>query len=125
MHGTSRSQLAREPTTVRAGDAVFAHGNRGDRCYMIAAGEAEVIADGQVLARLGPRDAVDVTALLRGVPHTTTVKARTDLSLYALHRRHLLSAVTGTGASTTNADIDLDHGLRRAAPHVPASLAWT
>jgi hypothetical protein len=100
-------QLARqlEPASVRAGDAAVAQGDRGDRFYVIADGEAEVIRDGRLLARLGPGESFGEIALLRDVPHPATVRARTDLWLHALQGRHFLTAVTGYSASKANADI--------------------
>ena len=94
-------RLARSLVDVRAaaGDEIIRKGDRGDRFYVVAEGEVEV--EGKVL---GPGSSFGEIALLRDVPRTATVTARTDVLLRALERGDFLSAVTGHAASTTAAD---------------------
>jgi predicted MFS family arabinose efflux permease len=90
--------------TVRAGDVVFAQGERGDRFYAIASGEAIVEIDGSETGRLGSGDFFGEIALLRDVPRTATVRAATDLTLYAIERDDFIAAVTGHAPSLEAAD---------------------
>jgi MFS family permease len=83
-----------EPVSVRAGDVVIRMGDRGDRFYIVADGELEIVGEGlHGTARQG--DHFGEIALLRDVPRTATVRAVTDSQLYALEREDFLAAVTG------------------------------
>jgi CRP-like cAMP-binding protein len=89
---------------VPAGDDVFRRGNAGDRFYVIGAGEAEVALDDRPRMTLGPGAYFGEIALLRDVPRTATVTARTVLELYALERDDFLAAVTGHAPSAEAAE---------------------
>lgn len=91
-------------TRVPAGEAVFKQGDAGDRFYVIATGEAEVLGDGRRIGTLGGHDSFGEIALLRDLPRTSEVRASTALDLYALDRDALVPAVNGYRAATTEAD---------------------
>jgi len=83
-----------EPVTVAAGAELFRRGDVGDRFYVVAEGELEVLLDSGVKLE-GPGAYVGEIALLRDIPRTATVRARTDATLWALDRDEFLDAVTG------------------------------
>jgi MFS family permease len=87
-----------------AGEAVFRQGDRGDRFYVIADGEAEVIGDGRLIRTMGPGEGFGEIALLHTTVRTTTVCARTPLRLHTLDRRHFIPAVSGYQSSAREAD---------------------
>ena len=107
-------QLVR--VAVPAATAVIRQGDRGDRFYVIAEGELDVVSDGRTVAVLGPGDYFGEIALLRDVPRTATVTARTPCVLYALEREDFLGAVTGHGPSARAADAVIGARLGAAAP---------
>jgi len=111
-------QLARglELSSIAGGSTVFSQGDEGDRFYLIEAGSAEVLGDGKPVATLGPGDVFGEIALLRRVPRTATVRARTDLQLQSLTGDRFLTAVTGVPASAHQAWARVDAALDRFSP---------
>jgi MFS family permease len=81
------------PVSVAAGDVVIRAGDPGDRFYIVAEGELEILTEPvHVTARAG--DHFGEIALLRDVPRTATVRAVVASQLYALERDDFLAAVT-------------------------------
>jgi MFS family permease len=111
-------QLARglEPVSVAAGKTVFAQNDEGDRFYVIVDGIVEVLGDGVSVATLGPGEVFGEIALLRRVPRTATVRARTDLKLQSLTSDRFLIAVTGVPASAHQARAHVHERLGRFSP---------
>ena len=92
------------PIRVPAGHAVFQQGDPGDRFYVIVGGEVDVSVDEQAGGTLGPGDYFGEIALLRNIPRTAGVSARTEVELYALERDDFIAAVTGHAPSFEAAD---------------------
>lgn len=86
---------ALEPLQVGAGVDVVAQGAQGDRFYVIADGEVDVIADDIHVATLRRGQGFGEIALLYDVPRTATVRSRTACELYGLDRETFLVALTG------------------------------
>lgn len=89
---------------VAAAAAVFTQGEPGDRFYVILEGRAAIEVDGAEARELGAGEFFGEIALLRDVPRTATVRAVTDLTLYALERDDFIAAVTGHAPSLEAAD---------------------
>ncbi|HEY2640790.1 MAG TPA: cyclic nucleotide-binding domain-containing protein [Streptosporangiaceae bacterium] len=87
-----------------AGAVLLRQGEEGDAYYAIAAGELEVMQDGHVLRRCARGEGVGEIALLRAVPRTATVVARSDATVYRLGREPFLVAVVGHAATGRRAD---------------------
>ena len=106
LPASTLEQLADRMTEVRAqaGAQIVRQGEPGDLFYVIEAGTVEVAVDGQPAHELGRGESFGEIALLRNVPRTATVTARTDVVLYALDRGTFIPAVTGSGPSLSAAE---------------------
>jgi MFS family permease len=89
---------------VAAGEVVFRKGDHGDRFYVVERGEVTVEPAGRPPVTLGRGGYFGEIALLRDVPRTATVTARTDVELWALERDIFIAAVTGHAPSAEAAD---------------------
>jgi MFS family permease len=101
---------------VPAGATVFEQGEAGDRFYVIARGEAEVIGEGALIRTLGRGDSFGEIALLRDTTRTTTVRARTDLDLSTLEPDIFVPAVSGFRPSAAEADVVVSSQLATFRP---------
>ena len=97
LPGGSLEHLASRlvPLRLEPGTMIVREGDSGDRFYIVAEGEVEVSQDGAVLSELGSGGYFGEIALMRDIPRTATVIARTPVVLYALDREDFLAAVTG------------------------------
>lgn len=92
---------------------VVRQGDPGDRFYVVAEGQLDVAVDGRAVRALGPGASFDEIALLRDVPRTATVSARTATRLLALDRAKFLATLSGSPASAAAADTVVREGLTR------------
>jgi CRP-like cAMP-binding protein len=83
---------------------------------VIESGTVAISKDGVEVNRLGPGGYFGETALLRDVPRTATVRAVTDVVLYALDREPFLEAVTGSPLSAGEAERVIDLRATNAEP---------
>jgi hypothetical protein len=86
---------ALRPVTVAAGTVVIREGDDGDCFYAIATGRLVVSKAGQDVSTLGRGDGFGEIALIKDVPRTATVTARSDAELYALQKEPFVLALTG------------------------------
>ena len=81
--------------TAAAGEEVISQGDHGNRFYLIARGEVEVLEDGAFRRHEADGESFGEIALLRDVARTATVRATRETELLALDRDHFIAAVTG------------------------------
>ncbi|MDX6505852.1 MAG: hypothetical protein QOG06_496 [Gaiellaceae bacterium] len=103
------------PVAAKAGEDIIRRGDHGDRFYVVRSGEVEVLVDDRPPRREGPGSYFGEIALLRDLPRTATVRAATDVELYALDRDHFLPAVTGHGDSAQAAEAVIGSRLGMSA----------
>jgi MFS family permease len=115
-------QLATELVSVHvpAGSDVVRQGEEGDRFYVVSRGELDVSVDGTPGDRLHEGDSFGEIALLRDVPRTATVHARTDVDLFALDRDAFITAVSGNPESAAAAQAVISGRLGSLNPGVPS-----
>ena len=106
LPGTALEHIAGRlvPLRIEPGTVILREGDAGDRFYVIVEGEVEVSAEGKTIATQGPGGYFGEIALLKDVPRTATVKAKTPVVLYALDREDFLATVTGHAPSAKAAD---------------------
>ena len=99
-------RLARSliPVHLDGGATLFQQGDHGDRFYLVRSGEVEILVEDGPPKVVGPGGSLGEIALLRDIPRTATVGARTDSDLYALERDEFLAAVTGHAESKEAAE---------------------
>jgi MFS family permease len=88
---------------VSGGQTLFELGDEGDRFYILTAGELTVELPEGPKVESAPSYVGEI-ALLRDVPRTASVRARTDATLWALERDDFLAAVSGHARSSTAAE---------------------
>jgi MFS family permease len=106
LPGASLEHLAGRlvPLHLEPGTMVVREGDPGDRFYIVAEGTVEISEDGQPISELEAGGYFGEIALLRDVPRTATVTAKTPVVLYALDREDFLAAVTSHATSAEAAE---------------------
>ena len=66
------------PARFASGDIIFAEGDKGDKMYVVRAGEVEIERDGKVVETLSSGGIFGEMALIDGSPRAATARAKTD-----------------------------------------------
>ncbi|XP_047143465.1 cAMP-dependent protein kinase type I-beta regulatory subunit isoform X1 [Hydra vulgaris] len=69
-----------------AGEVIILQGDEGDNFYFIDSGEAEVYVNEQFMVSISAGGSFGELALIYGTPRAATVKAKTDVKLWAIDR---------------------------------------
>jgi MFS family permease len=125
LPGASLEHLASRLVPLRQdpGTVLVREGDPGDRFYIVAEGTVEISEDGVPIAELEAGGYFGEIALIRDVPRTATVTAKSPVVLYALDRDDFLAAVTSHAPSAEAADEVVSArlaGVPLAGPRLPA-----
>jgi CRP-like cAMP-binding protein len=74
---------------------IIEQGEEGDAFYAIRSGQVDAVRDGERLQTLGPGAYFRGVALLRDVPRTASIVARTPARLFRLDREGFERAIAG------------------------------
>ena len=96
---------------LAAGETLFRTGDPGDRFYIVADGEVLVTPPDGEPRVMGPTESFGEIALLRDVPRTAGVAARTAVRLYGLDRSLFVATVTGHADSEAAAEATISARL--------------
>ena len=88
------------PLHVMSGETVFDQGDIGERFYVIAEGQVDILRDGARVNLLGPGGSFGEIALLRDVPRQARAVALADCELLELQGEEFVTAVTGHGPAS-------------------------
>ena len=100
-----------------AGTVVCAEGEPGASFFVVCDGKADALREGgHVVSTMGPGDGFGEIALMRNVPRTVTVRARTELTLFELDRDDFLHAVAGHRPSADAAENVIARHLSQSRP---------
>jgi hypothetical protein len=87
-----------------AGGTILREGRPGDNFHVIARGRVRVLRGSTVVTELDAGDSFGEISLVRDVPRTASVVARTEVLTYTLSREVFLRALSGNPASARAAD---------------------
>ena len=114
--------LRLQTETYRAGEVIFQEGERGDKFYIIEAGQllvTQTVEGVEIeLSRRGPGEYVGEIALIQNRPRTATITAVVDTNLLTLEAGHFHELVSGhlqVGQAISRT------GTRRLSSIVPAA----
>ena len=106
---------------VAPGEVVVRAGETGDRFYVVAEGELEIVNG--VHGSAGRGDFFGEIALIRDVPRTATVRAVAPTRLYALGRDDFLAAVTGHSGVRAAGDAVVEQRLAAGQAELSSTSA--
>jgi len=110
---------AARPVTAVAGDTVISAGAMGQEFFVVETGELDVVEFGRTL---GPGDGFGEIALVRDVPRTATIRARSESRLWAVARAPFLAALgTSPDARVATTGTVEEHLRRRLVAEEPGS----
>ena len=110
-----------ERVRLAAGEWLLRQGDAGDALYIVEHGRVEVVAEPpgeepRVIKELGPGSMVGELALISGVPHSASLRARRDSTLLELPRRRFESVLRASPAFGRALLRELAHQLSDTEP---------
>ncbi len=104
------------PIQYEPGEILMREGEAGDFFVVVASGEVEIAAAGQVLSRGGPGTGLGEIALVRRSPRTATVTAVDAVAGFCVDCRTFMAAVAGPASAAVTERIVAAHLARLPSP---------
>lgn len=96
------------------GEIIFREGEPGDHLYIVAEGQVDIVADGQILETVETGGILGELALIDDKPRSAQAVARTDSMLAPVTRQHFLTLVQRTPLFALQVMRVMAERLRRA-----------
>lgn len=78
------------------GQVILREGEPGDRLYIVAEGQVDIMINGKILETVEPGGILGELALIDDQPRSAMVVARTDCVLTPVSRQHFLALIQRT-----------------------------
>ena len=102
---------AMEEVVLSPGKDVITQGEPGDYFYVVDGGEADVYVSGKHVSSIGRGGSFGELALMYNAPRAATVRAKTDVVLWALDRTTFQRVLVGGGEADLKAKSALTDGI--------------
>lgn len=80
------------------GQTIFRAGEPGDNLYIVAEGQVDIVAGGQIIETVGPGGILGELAMIDDKPRSATATARIACLLAPVSRQHFLVLIQRTPA---------------------------
>lgn len=80
------------------GQTIFQEGEPGDNLYIVAEGQVDIVAGGQIIETVGPGGILGELAMIDDKPRSATATARATCLLAPVSRQHFLVLIQRTPA---------------------------
>ena len=111
------SPQCEEYQSFTPGQTVFWEGEPGDRMYIVAEGQVDIMAGGRILETVQTGGILGELALIDDKPRSARAVARTDCVLAPITRQHFLALVQRTPLFALQVMRVMAERLRRANIH--------
>jgi CRP-like cAMP-binding protein len=88
--------LACQVSNHRAGEIIFHKGDKGDKFYVVMAGEVDIVLDGKLITTYGIGGYFGEKSLFIHEYRTATIIAKSDVRLLSVQKDEMLSFIRGT-----------------------------
>ena len=105
------------PVSFKAGELIFATGDKGDKMYVVRSGTVEIERDGKVVETVTAAGIFGgEMALIDGAPRAATARAKTECEVAPIAEKNFLFLVHETPYFAIAVMRTLAERLRRAQP---------
>jgi CRP/FNR family transcriptional regulator, cyclic AMP receptor protein len=84
------------PVSFKAGELIFAAGDKGDKMYVVRSGTVEIERDGKIVETVTAGGIFGEMALIDGAPRAATARAKTECEVAPIAEKNFLFLVHET-----------------------------